>query len=279
MKAWAIIKETLLHYTWDLAFGYFDSSVEDERISYGHLTIVKNPYNDKWFADPFILCENDNELHLLVEEFDFGVRRGRIAHIVIDKSKNIITGCKIILEAVSHLSFPAIYEVEGRLYVHPENAASGKSIIYEYDQEKDALVNPRVIIDEPLTDAIIHKVGDIYEVVSTKNPSPNGNTLNYYRSESFLGPYTHVDTVTYPSNTARMAGAFLGAVRPAQNCNGAYGRSVVFYEGGKVIKELKPYGVKYAGLHTFNTRNNTFVVDLKKYDFALLYYLKTKIKG
>ena len=58
------IKDYLLHYTWDLAYGHFDSSVEDERVSYNHLTVVKNPYKNKWFADPFILCENGNELHL-----------------------------------------------------------------------------------------------------------------------------------------------------------------------------------------------------------------------
>ncbi|MBR5033749.1 MAG: hypothetical protein IKX71_00415 [Bacteroidales bacterium] len=273
------IKEYLLHYTWDLAYGRFDSSVADEGVSYNHLTIVKNPYKNKWFADPFILREDNNDLHLLVEEFDFGVGRGRIAHIVIDKSTNKITCCKIILEAATHLSFPAIYEIEGKLYVHPENAASSKSIIYEYNQEQEALVNPMVLIDEPLTDAIIHRAGDLYEVVSTKNPTPNGNMLYFYRSESFFGPYTLADKVAYPSNKARMAGAFLGDVRPAQNCNGAYGRSVVFYKNNKEIKELKPSGVKYAGLHTFNTLNNTFVVDLKKYDFALLYYIKERLKG
>ena len=273
------IKEYLLHYTWDLAYGHFDSSVENDGVSYDHLSIVKNPFKNKWFADPFILREELNELHLLVEEFDFGVGRGRIAHIIIDKLTNKITDCKIILEATTHLSFPAIYKVEGKFFVHPENAASGKSIIYEYDQEQDALVNPKVLIDEPLTDAIIHRVDALYEVVSTKNPNPNGNTLNFYRAESFFGPYTLADTFTYSSNTARMAGAFLGNVRPAQNCNGAYGRSVVFYECDKVIKELKPSGVRYAGLHTFNTLNNTFVVDLKKYDFALLYYIKERIKN
>lgn len=273
------IIEYLLHYTWDLAYGSFDTSVEDERVSFNHLTIVKNPYKNKWFADPFILKEGENDLHLLVEEFDFGVGRGRIAHIVIDKSTSEITGCKIILEAETHLSFPAIYEIEGRLYVHPENAASGKSIIYEYDQEEDILVTPRMLIDEPLTDAIVHKVADVYELVSTKDPTPNGNTLNFYRSESFFGPYSLVDTVMYPSNTARMAGAFLGGVRPAQNCDGAYGRSVIFYKGDYVIKELKPNGLKYAGLHTFNSLNKTFVVDLKKYDFALLYYIKELIKN
>ena len=273
------LKERLLHYTWDLAYGHIDSSVEDEGVDFSRLTIVKNPYKNKWFADPFILREDEKELHLLVEEFDFGVKKGRIAHIIIDKSSNRISDCKILLEAATHLSFPAIYEIGDKMFVHPENAASGKSVIYEYDQEQDALVNPRVIIEEPLTDAVIHKSGGEYELVSTKNPSPNGNTLNFYRSQDFFGPYLSTGTKTYHNNTARMAGAFYGTVRPAQNCHGAYGRSVVFYEGEKVLKELKPSGVKYAGLHTFNTKGNTFVVDLKKYDYALLYYVKERIKG
>lgn len=273
------IKEYLLHYTWDLAYGHIESSLEEAGVDFNHLTIVKNPYKNKWFADPFILREDEKELHLLVEEFDFSIKKGRIAHIVIDKSTNRINGCKIILEAPTHLSFPAIYNVGDQRYVHPENAASGKSVIYEYDHEQDVLVNPRAIIDEPLTDAVIHKVGEEYELVSTKNPTPNGNTLYFYRSKDFFGPYFPTESKTYHNNSARMAGAFCGSVRPAQNCNGAYGRSVIFYKDDKVIKELRPSGVKYAGLHTFNTKGNTFVVDLKKYDFALLYYVKERIKG
>lgn len=282
MNTLKFIKEKLAHYTWDLAYGEFSDKIISSGLNGVKYNVIKNPYKNKWFADPFILKEDILELHLLVEEFDSDIQRGRIAHLIINKEKNIITDCKVILDLPTHLSFPVIYRVGDTIYVHPENSKSGKSYIYKYDTDEDRLIEPICICNEPIADAIIININNLYYMYATKDPTPNGNTLIKYMSNNFYGPYKQIEQKIYSSDIARMAGSFIKMadkiIRPAQDCNGAYGRAVLFMLGNKVLSELSPTKIKYAGLHTFNTLGNTFVIDLKKYDHPILFYIKNKLK-
>ncbi len=273
-----------MHYTWDLAYFRFIPELIGSPLDFKNLNIVTNPYKNKWFADPFILSNNERELQLLVEEFDSSVKRGRIARIVIDKLSNTITDCNIILDLPTHLSFPAIYREDGRIYVTPENSASGALYIYEYNSVTDKLESKTMLHPEPLTDAIIDKCENVYRMYATCMPSPNGNVLNIFEADSLMGPYIKKKEHILDTNTARMAGYIFHnkgrVIRPAQDCSGGdYGKAVIFYDGSKKIGRLSPMGIKYSGLHTFNTYNGIGIIDLKKYDYPFIYRLKTIIKG
>lgn len=244
---------------------------------------MSNPYKNKWFADPFILEEDDENIQFLVEEFDYSVRRGRIARIMVDKKDNKIIECSIILDLPTHLSFPAIYRVDGEAFVHPENSASGSSYIYRYDRTEDKLVEPQLMVNEPIADAIILKDGDNYRMYATRVPDTNGCTLHEYVSNSLFGSYNHVGEDSFDKNTARMAGMFLKLadgriIRPAQDCFGDYGKAVIMYNGHVELCRLSPTSYKHAGIHTFNTLGQTFVIDIKKYDYPILYKLIRAIK-
>ena len=58
------IKESLVHYTWDLAYFEYNSEIITHGVDFRKIHIVKNPYNKKWFADPFILRDTERELAL-----------------------------------------------------------------------------------------------------------------------------------------------------------------------------------------------------------------------
>ncbi len=273
-----------MHYTWDLAYFDYKPSMIEEPLDFKGLIIVHNPYKTKWFADPFVLSNNERILQLLVEEFDSTVKRGRIARIVIDKTTKTITDCNIILDLPTHLSFPAIYRENGKVYVTPENSESGALYIYEYNSETDKLESKTLLHSEPLTDAIIDKCENVYHMYATCLPSPNSNELNIFEAESLMGPYTKKEKHLLDTNTARMAGYIIHnkgrVIRPAQDCSsGDYGKAVVFYEKSKEIGRLAPWGIKYSGLHTFNTYNGIGIIDLKKYDYPYIYRLRTIIKG
>lgn len=278
------IKQKLAHYTWDIAYGIYSKRIVTEGLKGIKLHIVSNPYKNKWFADPFILEEDDENIQFLVEEFDYSVRRGRIARIMVDKKDNKIIECSIILDLPTHLSFPAIYRVDGEVFVHPENSASGSSYIYRYDKAADKLVEPKLMVNEPIADAIILNDGDNYRMYATRVPDTNGCTLHEYVSNSLFGSYNHVGEDSFDKNTARMAGMFLTLadgqiIRPAQDCFGDYGKAVIMYNGHVELCRLSPISYKHAGIHTFNTLGQTFVIDIKKYDFPLLYKLIRAIKG
>lgn len=275
------IKEKLLHYTWDLAYGIYDDSIIEKGLTKDDVRIVNNPYKTKWFADPFIYDDNELFLQLFVEEYDKNIKRGRIARLKIDKVLNSIIECSIILDLPTHLSFPAIYRENGKVYVHPENSESGKSFLYEYDNNKDRLINPILVIDKPLTDSVICKNTTSYDLFATIGEDANKDKLTVFESHNINGPYSVKETIAFPNYSARMAGHFFcrgeDFIRPAQNCNGDYGKAVWFYNSQTVIGKLLPWGI-YDGIHTFNTIGGTFVIDLKKYDYVLLYRIKTMIK-
>ncbi len=269
------IRKYLSEYTWDLAFGNDINSVFEKGISKEGLHIIKNPYKSKWFADPFILSREEAQMILLVEEFDSGVNKGRIAKITIDTNKSIITDCKIVLELPTHLSFPAIYRFNDNIYILPENSASGKSVIYQYNTVEDALVKPEVLIEKPLVDPIIKKTKEGYELYATLLGNGGGQELLVYSASDFLGKYVYSHKIKYKDNSARMAGAFISwgdeLYRPAQNCNWDYGMGIYLYNKEKRI-ELKPPFALYEGMHTINTyRDGSFIVDLKRYNFPIIH--------
>ncbi len=273
-----------MHYTWDLAYFNYSPDIIEKPLRFENLNIVINPYKTKWFADPFILSNNEKELQLLVEEFDSSVMRGRIARIAIDKSTNTITECNVVLDLPTHLSFPAIYREDGKIYVTPENSASGALYIYEYNSVTDKLESKSLLHPEPLTDAIIDKCDNIYRMYATCLPSPNGNVLNIYEANSLMGPYSMQEQQLLETSTARMAGYIIHdedrIIRPAQDCSsGDYGKAVIFYNESKEIGRFSPQGFKYSGLHTVNTYKDIGIIDLKRYDYPFIYRLRTTIKG
>ena len=168
--------------------------------------------------------------------------------------------------------------MDNEIYVHPENSASGASYMYRYDRKIDKLVEPRLIIKQPIADAIIRQVDNCYIMYATRNPNANGCELIEYRSSSLFGPYTEYPPLHFELNTARMAGMFIGDIRPAQDCYRDYGKAVVLYNDKNVQCRIEPTNWRYAGIHTFNTLNQTFVIDIKKYDYPLLYKIIRKIR-
>lgn len=283
MSIFRKIKETLVHYSWELAYFDYDKKIFTQGLDFRKIHIVKNPYKNKWFADPFILRDTDDDLTLLVEEFDYDVNCGRIAQIVIDKRNDTIVCCNIILDLPTHLSFPVIYRIDDKVIVHPENSASGASFMYEYDESSKKLINPIKVLDEPVTDAIIIKEVDKFKMFATRLPEPNGCNLRTYISKDFTGPYSSCAVDEYPHCRARMAGQFIinegKNIRPAQDCDGAYGKAVIFYDDHTELGEIRPTTCKYAGVHTFNKLNNTCIIDIKRFDYPLFVCFKNFIKN
>jgi hypothetical protein len=139
------------------------------------------------------------------------------------------------------------------------------------------------VLNEPITDAVIIRKEDEYKMFATRVPESNGCNLRMYVAKEFMGPYSAKDVEEYPHCRARMAGQFVTnngkVIRPAQDCEGAYGKAVIFYDDHKELGEIRPSTYKYAGVHTFNKLNNTCIIDIKRFDYPLFVYLKDKIKG
>lgn len=240
-------------------------------------------YKGKWFADPFILCYDDDTITLLVEEFDYKIHRGRLAQIIVSRKHWTVTDCKIILDINTHVSFPLIHEEDGIIYVCPENHASGKLIAYRYDKDTAHLSPVQPLINEPLTDSIVYIAKDCYWLLSTKVPTPNGHEMDIYKSGKFLGKYEKSQTIDFGENIARNAGKIFyyqgRLVRPAQECNHVYGHSIVFQEmkvenGHFCFSEIYRYSSTHPifryGTHTYNQYHGIAVIDVKGFRYRLI---------
>lgn len=262
----------ILH-RWDLAFV---TNPMDEILDGKELSIrrVNSHYKGRWFADPFILSYDDNEIVLLAEDYWDSDQLGRISKVVIDRKTTGIRDVEVILQLETHLSFPAIIRSEGKIFIYPENSCAGGLWLYEYNPQTDECKKNQELSDQPLTDAIITNLFGEKQIFSTKEPNPNKNVLEVYDWDEGKKAFEHSESITFQENIARNAGDFFeykGTVyRPAQECNQMYGHAVSLqkvektengYSFTEVRRIMPPKGA--FGIHTFNTYNGLTVIDMK----------------
>ena len=260
----------ILIHRWELAF--LDSSLADV-IDGKEFTVnyVRCPFHGRWYADPFILDYNDEEIILLVEDYSDSDRKGKISKLVVDRQSMALKDVKVILEQDTHLSFPAIIRKDGKVFIYPENSEAKTLDLYEYDLKTDQCVKVRQLSNEPIADAVITDYfGDKF-LFSTKN---NGNVLDVYKYDENKASFVYHSNVKFQENIARNGGDFFevngNLYRAAQECNYTYGHAISIqkieekdgvFQMNEVRRILPPKGA--FGIHTFNTYKGLTVVDLK----------------
>lgn len=277
--------------------GFIDSSSDSELVyqvtNNNHVRWLDwNGYKGGWFADPFILSVNDSSIEVLVEEWNNKQEKGRISKLVIDKASNKLQKVIPLLENNTHFSFPYIWRDNGKVFVCPENYQSGGLFIYEYDNEKEQLINPYCLIDEPLLDAQLVKYKGEYNVFAVRqdNGSKQCKLLYVYKSSDLMGDYKLIQTIENALKEERGAGTIINynnhLIRPVQSCEVDYGYSMVFYE---LVEENGLFSEKEIGrmfpntkerwnrkIHTYNEYNNLIVVDGYEYVHRFLSNLYRK---
>lgn len=282
MNIMSIIKKFLQRYVyqdWNIAIAEMNDDLSLKSIRW-----MKHSYTDRWFADPFILSDDNDTYTILVEEFMHCTRIGRLARLTVNKQDCKLLNNETILDLPTHLSFPNPIVVEGRLYVYPENAAAGNTKYYMYNL---SLENPEVLSELPLADPTIFKIEGMYYMFATLNDECNGNRLRIYQSSKPLSGYKEIQQIEFADNTARRAGNMFywngGLISPAQICNEGYGKGVCFQkvtfkDGEFSLKDIRrdyPPTKDYPeGYHTFNVyRDNTVVIDGYRYGSKMLHGL------
>lgn len=245
-----------------------------------NINYLSHNYNDRWFADPWILEVNDKIIRVLVEEFTYKEHCGYISMLEIDRSNYKLLNSKIILKLSTHLSFPAILRENGNIYIYPENADGEGLGLYEIETNGNCR-HIRTLSKEKLADAIITKVFGEWLMFSTHIPTHNGNELSIHKIDIENGSTRYIGKQSFESNIARNAGEWFcfnnKVYRPAQDCNGSYGKAVILQEVSRKengsfvftdIRRLTSSLTRYnTGLHTFNQLNGLSVIDVHGYRY------------
>ena len=248
-------------------------------------------YKKGWFADPFILSMSEKYIKVLAEEYLYKTRLGRISLLTIERRNYKLISVDVVLQLPTHLSFPNFLIENNNIYVYPENYQSGGVTIYEYDAEKKCLVNGTKIIDSPLVDTQIVKVNDTYYAFGVENTTGTAKdckVLKIFKSVSLCGTYKSCGTIENQSCNERGAGKIFihgsNIIRPAQCCEGDYGKNIIFYKMNiesngfeeQTVYELRPNNFKYMGrgLHTFNQMDNLTVIDGRDCRYKVAGFIK-----
>ncbi len=259
--------------------GFPQASLENVVLGGGknHIELLKGVPEDRWFADPFIVDANSSHITLLVEEFLYRSGKGRIAQLTVSRKDYTLERNDTLLELDTHLSFPMIVRRKGKIFVCPENSASGKFDVYEYNPQSGSCNFCGTMCNAPLVDAVLEEIDGKEYLFATQKPFPNGRVLQVFERDE-TGAFRHKQDVGFADNIGRNAGAFFRIgdelYRPAQDCNGGYGRGlsiqrVVFRDGRFEFVECarlkSPRGYLDFGMHTLNVYKDVTVIDLASY--------------
>jgi hypothetical protein len=245
---------------------------------------------DRFFSAPFILEANDKNIIVLVEEFYYPDCKGRIAKLTVDRKNFSLTKNDTVLELETHLSFPAIFRHDDKIWFYPENSAAGKLTLYQFDVMNNTVTAVSILSSKPLADTVITGRFGKPHLFTTKLPNDSGSVLLIYKSEQWNGGFKLLQTVEFKEKIARNAGVifeFDGMIlRPAQNCNKGYGKGLFFqiinYENREFTfgeyKRFYTISKKYnSRLHTFNLSETHDIIAVDEYSLPLINKIMMKV--
>lgn len=236
---------------------------------------LKHSYRDRWFADPFIYKVTDSEIAVFVEECPMENPKGIICELVIDRKTMRLKERYVMLDKDTHLSYPAIIRHGGKIYVYPENGASGKLNLYEYDEVNHILVNPVCILDEAVADATILEYEGKCYMSATKFPETQEKAF-FYEADTIFGPFKQVGALPFQTEIrcSRQGGNWInmnGCIyRPSQDCSKRYGAAMTIMSVLNIVQNMQenqychiePLNGRYnLGIHTVNFQDGICVID------------------
>lgn len=199
------------------------------------VALPKCPLDAEFAADPF-LFRHKGETYLFFEGLyaDRG-DRGRAKGVIgcLRQAGDSWIDCGIVLEEPWHLSFPNVFEVDGRVCMIPESGQSGAVSLYEcvefpsrWKKRCDLIRGGCNYVDA----AIVVDDGTFF--ISVTPDAPRRPEL--WMADRLDGPWTkhpQSDNVSSTPMLRRNGGAFVRdggrLYRIAQDCEGAYGRRVL----------------------------------------------------
>lgn len=198
-------------------------------------------------ADPFLFIHN-GELYLFYEHQDKWV--GGKGRICMRKTKDLQVWSQEfnVLEEPFHLSFPNIFEEDGKIYMLPETGGGNFVGLYEpISEDLTKWKRCSVLIDDSSKwyDSTICKVGDYYYLF-TGHDNEIEQVQHLFVSSRIDGPYKEhpMSPIAIGRDRGRNAGQVFfyngSYYRPVQVCDNSYGEQVNIMR----IDEISPTDYK-----------------------------------
>jgi hypothetical protein len=247
-----------------------------------------------YVADPFSI-HVDGETHLFFEHYEYGVGRGRIAHVTLEESPFAPT---IVLDGDGHLSYPQVFEHGGEIYMVPESSDRREVVLYRAAPFPHRWERAATLLhDVPAVDPTVFQHDGSWWMLATRADEGQNLKLYGWHAPDLLGPWTEhaANPLKIDITSARPAGAVFvrdGALhRPAQDCSRTYGGAVSvqrivelsttrFEEEPVTTLAPDARGPFPVGLHTLSSVDGMTLIDGKAWTIssqALRRRLRTRL--
>jgi hypothetical protein len=238
------------------------------------------PPRDRFWADPFPLLHQGR--HWIFFEEKVSSAPAHIAVVEVG-SQGIIGQPKVVLERPYHVSYPFVFEWEGKIYMLPETEHNRTVELYRAEDFPTRWTLDRVFFSGVrAVDATLAEIdGRWWMFVNIAEAhAPLNDELHLYHAVTPLGPWVpHVgNPVKSDVRSARPAGRpfkLHGSwYRPAQDCSGRYGAAIVVNritrldekafaeeEVGRLLPSWRP---DLVATHTLNAAGGLTVIDAQR---------------
>jgi hypothetical protein len=238
------------------------------------------PPRDRFWADPNII-RKDHQYFVFIEEFIHQVKKGQLSVFELDQSGRPSFPVPV-LDKEYHLSYPYVFEWDGRYYMVPESAAKRTIDLYEctefpYKWEfKMSLMENIKAVDTTLL--FYHGKWWLFTGISENEESfPEVELFLFYSDDLFTRAWEPhpLNPIVTDVKKARPAGRIFPRdgklIRPSQDCSYTYGYGFGLNEilvlseteyGEKSNLVVKPdWDNKITATHTYGIDGQFQIID------------------
>ena len=266
---------------WRIALRFASASKLFEDASLAGLAAFRwiRPPQRGYLADPFLL-RRQGRLWLFCEELSFSERKGSLVCMEVRPDGGLSDPVRV-LDRPYHLSYPAVFEAEGEVFMIPETSQSGRVELYRAVDFPHSWAKVRDLLAIRAVDSTpLVFEGRIWLFVTVMEPVEASYQLLLFHSDRLDGAWTlHPSSpLSLDVRYARSAGAIVShdgkLYRPSQDCAPYYGHKLNFHE----ITRLDPRGYQerlvqtidpdawpgVRGVHTYAVCGDLEVIDGQK---------------
>lgn len=260
------------------SIGFIEDSIEniiETKNSKPKIHWINNPYNDRFFADPFILniLPNGN-IEVLVEELVYIKAKGVITKLTISRTDYSIIKREVLIEEKTHLSYPYIERKSDAIYIYPESCED--NALYRYNLVNGKVKDKTSILNLPLCDTTIFEKNNKYLFATLKGETQDSvMRLFIYNNEKYQEhPQSPIKNNLRGGRPAGniVVGNNGNSYLVSQDSSKSYGGAIIIYQIESITNDTyidreimslipDPNGYAPNGLHTINGFENLTVVD------------------
>jgi hypothetical protein len=202
---------------------------------------------DRFWADPQLYVF-EKQLYLFYEELIYSENVGKLFVVPLHGTDQLLVGNPIAIDlfppVAQHLSFPNVFDYEDSLWMIPECASSGKTLLYQCTHFPAKWQLHSILLDHVCgIDPVIHcSEGLVFLFVGDGRLGNWDNNLRLFFANSLFSEFVEhpQSPIALGLDGARMAGKLINQngklFRVAQNCSIRYGGSIEVFEITKITR-------------------------------------------